>query len=312
MRERHRGWLELGRVGARRVRPGGAATRSPVDHGADRDGRGRHGARGRVSSTCSRPTPTPRPSGSLTELTLALILFADASTIDLRQAEGDLGLPPRLLGIGLPLTIALGALAAHVVFPSMSWADAGARRRHPGPDRRRARAGGGDQPGGAGPHPPGAQHRERAQRRDRHPVRDRAARRGGRRPGPRGLGHGRAPRARPRRPDRRRRRVRRGLARPSGPGRVLEHADVGRAHGSRAWPCSPTGGGELLGQRLRLRLRRRAGLRGRHPPATGASRPSSPTPSASSRRSWCGSSSVPRSSGRSCAAASTSGRSSTR
>ena len=61
----------------------------------------------------------------LTELTLALILFADASTIDLRQAEGDLGLPSRLLGIGLPLTVALGALAAHVVFPSMSWADAG-------------------------------------------------------------------------------------------------------------------------------------------------------------------------------------------
>ncbi len=61
----------------------------------------------------------------VTELTLALILFADASTIDLRQAEGDLGLPARLLGIGLPLTIALGAVAARLVFPSTSWADAG-------------------------------------------------------------------------------------------------------------------------------------------------------------------------------------------
>ncbi len=60
----------------------------------------------------------------VTELTLALILFADASTIQLRQAEGDLGLPTRLLGIGLPLTIALGAGVARLVFPSISWAEA--------------------------------------------------------------------------------------------------------------------------------------------------------------------------------------------
>lgn len=61
----------------------------------------------------------------LTELTLALILFADASTVQLRQAEGDAWLPLRLLGIGLPLTMALGAVAARVVFPSMSWSEAG-------------------------------------------------------------------------------------------------------------------------------------------------------------------------------------------
>ena len=60
----------------------------------------------------------------VTELTLALILFADASTVALRQAEGDVGLPLRLLGIGLPLTIALGAVAARVVFPSISWPEA--------------------------------------------------------------------------------------------------------------------------------------------------------------------------------------------
>ncbi len=58
------------------------------------------------------------------ELTLALILFCDASTVNLRAAESDVGLPLRLLGIGLPLTIALGAVAAHVVFPSMSWSEA--------------------------------------------------------------------------------------------------------------------------------------------------------------------------------------------
>ena len=60
----------------------------------------------------------------VTELTLALILFADASTVQLRQAEGDVGVPLRLLGIGLPLTIGLGALGAYLVLPSMSWAEA--------------------------------------------------------------------------------------------------------------------------------------------------------------------------------------------
>jgi sodium/hydrogen antiporter len=60
----------------------------------------------------------------VTELTLALILFADASTVEIRQAERDTGLPLRLLGIGLPLTIALGALVARLVFPSISWSEA--------------------------------------------------------------------------------------------------------------------------------------------------------------------------------------------
>ena len=48
--------------------------------------------------TCSRPTRAPNRSGS-TELTLALILFADASTVQLRQAESDVGFPLRLLGV---------------------------------------------------------------------------------------------------------------------------------------------------------------------------------------------------------------------
>ena len=60
----------------------------------------------------------------VTELTLALILFADASTVQLRQAEGDVGLPLRLLGVGLPLTIALGAVVARLVLPSVSWSEA--------------------------------------------------------------------------------------------------------------------------------------------------------------------------------------------
>ena len=60
----------------------------------------------------------------VTELTLALILFADASTVPLRAARDDALLPLRLLGIGLPLTMALGALAAHLVFPAISWWEA--------------------------------------------------------------------------------------------------------------------------------------------------------------------------------------------
>ena len=60
----------------------------------------------------------------VTELTLAMILFADASTVELRQAEGDVGVPLRLLGIGLPLTMALGAVTAHLVFPSITWPEA--------------------------------------------------------------------------------------------------------------------------------------------------------------------------------------------
>ncbi len=48
----------------------------------------------------------------LAETTLALVLFLDASRIDLRVLRRELGVPVRLLGIGLPLTVLLGTLAA--------------------------------------------------------------------------------------------------------------------------------------------------------------------------------------------------------
>ncbi len=54
----------------------------------------------------------------LTEVTLAMLLFADASTIDFSRLRHDAFLPLRLLGIGLPLTIAAGALVAFALFPS--------------------------------------------------------------------------------------------------------------------------------------------------------------------------------------------------
>src|SRR3954470_9653517 len=49
------------------------------------------------------------------EATLALVLFCDASRIDLGQLRRTVGVPLRLLGIGLPLTILLGAVAAAVL-----------------------------------------------------------------------------------------------------------------------------------------------------------------------------------------------------
>jgi len=56
----------------------------------------------------------------LAEATLVLVLFADASRIDVRALRTDLGIPLRLLAIGMPLTIALGALLAAAIFPAWS------------------------------------------------------------------------------------------------------------------------------------------------------------------------------------------------
>lgn len=64
------------------------------------------------------------PVRSLAEATLALVLFADASRIDLRSLRREHAIPVRLLGVGLPLTIALGALAAAVLFGSLTLAEA--------------------------------------------------------------------------------------------------------------------------------------------------------------------------------------------
>ncbi|ADB49042.1 cation:proton antiporter [Conexibacter woesei] len=57
---------------------------------------------------------------TLAEATLALVLFCDASRIDLRMLRREVGVPLRLLGIGLPLTIALGAVAAAVLLDRLT------------------------------------------------------------------------------------------------------------------------------------------------------------------------------------------------
>jgi len=56
----------------------------------------------------------------LAEVTLALILFSDASRIDTVSLRRDLGLPTRLLGIGLPLSILLGTGLIALVLPTLA------------------------------------------------------------------------------------------------------------------------------------------------------------------------------------------------
>jgi NhaP-type Na+/H+ or K+/H+ antiporter len=66
---------------------------------------------------------SPRAEGveALAELTLAVILFADACKLSLRDVRQDAGLPARLLGIGLPLTMVAGAGLAVLLFPREGW-----------------------------------------------------------------------------------------------------------------------------------------------------------------------------------------------
>jgi NhaP-type Na+/H+ or K+/H+ antiporter len=55
---------------------------------------------------------------TLTELTLALFLFADAATLDFNKVKEDAKMPGRLLLVAFPLVVLLGALLAYILFPS--------------------------------------------------------------------------------------------------------------------------------------------------------------------------------------------------
>jgi NhaP-type Na+/H+ or K+/H+ antiporter len=55
----------------------------------------------------------------LLEVTLAIVLFADAVAIDYRAVRAEAFLPGRLLGVGLPLTMLLGAGIAYLLFPDV-------------------------------------------------------------------------------------------------------------------------------------------------------------------------------------------------
>jgi NhaP-type Na+/H+ or K+/H+ antiporter len=60
----------------------------------------------------------------LAEATLTLVLFADASRISFPALRTEFAVPARLLGIGLPLTIAAGTLVGIGVLPGVSLVEA--------------------------------------------------------------------------------------------------------------------------------------------------------------------------------------------
>ena len=60
----------------------------------------------------------------IAEFTLMLVLFTDASRIDIRTVRRDHNLPARMLIIGLPLTIVAGAIVASQLFPAFSFWEA--------------------------------------------------------------------------------------------------------------------------------------------------------------------------------------------
>jgi NhaP-type Na+/H+ or K+/H+ antiporter len=57
---------------------------------------------------------------TVAEITLALLLFTDATHIDLHKLLKETVLPVRLLGIGMPLTILFGAVVGVLLFPDFS------------------------------------------------------------------------------------------------------------------------------------------------------------------------------------------------
>jgi NhaP-type Na+/H+ or K+/H+ antiporter len=60
----------------------------------------------------------------LAELTLVVVLFTDASRIDLARLRREESLPLRLLGIGMPLTVLAGTGVAMMLWPGLVWVEA--------------------------------------------------------------------------------------------------------------------------------------------------------------------------------------------
>lgn len=60
----------------------------------------------------------------IAELTLILVLFADASRIDVGSVRRDHNLPARMLIVGLPLTIVVGTVVAAQLFPAFAFWEA--------------------------------------------------------------------------------------------------------------------------------------------------------------------------------------------
>ncbi len=65
--------------------------------------------------------PTGDAGLLVAEVALVIVLFADASRSNLAALRDDRSLPGRLLSIGMPLTIAAGALAAALILPGIEF-----------------------------------------------------------------------------------------------------------------------------------------------------------------------------------------------
>ena len=70
------------------------------------------------------PAATGIEVKTLAEATLAVVLFSDASRIDLKALRRTLGIPARLLGVGLPLTILAGSVVGIAVLGDLAWPEA--------------------------------------------------------------------------------------------------------------------------------------------------------------------------------------------
>ena len=55
------------------------------------------------------------------EITLAVVLFGDAARVSVKDLRHDAAVPTRLLTIGLPLSMALGTVLAHLLLPGVGW-----------------------------------------------------------------------------------------------------------------------------------------------------------------------------------------------
>ena len=64
------------------------------------------------------------PVKLLAEATLTVVLFSDAARINLRALRREIAIPVRLLGIGLPLTLVAGLVAAVALFADLAWPEA--------------------------------------------------------------------------------------------------------------------------------------------------------------------------------------------
>lgn len=65
--------------------------------------------------------PDDAPLGLVAQAALSLLLFADAARVDVSRLRHDPGPPLRLLGVGLPLTVAAGAVLSHLLWPGWGW-----------------------------------------------------------------------------------------------------------------------------------------------------------------------------------------------